>query len=173
MIDHGIPADRITFEITETTLMQDFDAAIANIERLRRMGFSIALDDFGTGFSSLSYLGRLPIDKIKIDRSFVCNLAEPGVKKIVTAILAMSDALELECIVEGVETVDECQTLMSLGCNMAQGFLFGRPMDTPAFRSWLDRNADQALGNAIFSGLNNHPAFIELQRRYAPALKSG
>jgi len=173
MVYYGVSADRITFEITETALLRDFDAAIENIDRLRRLGVSIALDDFGTGFSSLSYLGRLPIDEIKIDRSFVCNLAEPGVKKIVTAILAMCEALELECIVEGVETLDECHTLMSLGCNMAQGFLFARPMDIPALRSWLEQNAEQALGGAFLPGLKNHPAFIDLNKRYEPAVKSG
>ncbi|MCX7283333.1 MAG: EAL domain-containing protein [Novosphingobium sp.] len=170
---HGICAKRITFEITETALMRDFDAAIENIERLRLLGVSIALDDFGTGFSSLNYLSRLPIDKIKIDRSFVRNLAEPGVKKIVTAILAMCDTLELECIVEGVETVEECRSLMSLGCDMAQGFLFARPMAIPALQSWLDQHRDQSLGDAFLPGLKNHPAFIQLHQCYAPALKSG
>lgn len=166
---HGVAPARITFEITETALMQDYDVAIAHLERLRKLGVSIALDDFGTGFSSLSYLDRLPIDMIKVDRSFVHNLAEPGVSKIVAAILAMCETLELGCIVEGVETAEQYHALVRLGSDKAQGFLFARPMALGALKAWL---AERAAFSASLPGLRNHPALLDLHDRYGPAAKS-
>ncbi len=165
----GIAPCRITFEITETALMQDYDVAIAHLERLRSLGASIALDDFGTGFSSLSYLDRLPIDMIKVDRSFVRNLAEPGVGKIVAAILAMCETLELGCIVEGVETPEQYRELVKLGCTKAQGFLFARPMDLASLEAWL---AGRTSFAANLPGLRSHPALLDLHDRYGRAAKS-
>ena len=166
IIEQQIAPRRVTFEITETALMKDYDRAIAHIERLRAMGVSIALDDFGTGFSSLSYLSRLPIDKIKIDRSFVANLAEPGVRKIVAAILSMCDTLGVECIAEGVETTEDCLTLRTLGCTLAQGYVFARPMGIRRFREWLETNREIGGTAGLRSGLKMLPAFAELQKRY-------
>lgn len=170
---NGIAPNRVTFEITETALMQDFQTAIAHIERLRRMGASIALDDFGTGFSSLSYLSRLPVDTIKIDRSFVCKLGEPGVRKIVSAILGMCDTLEVECIAEGVETVEECLALRTLGCDIAQGHLFAPSMKADELALWLVQEP-RPLGDAASqAGLLSHPAFVELHKRYAKPSRFG
>ncbi|QDH32963.1 EAL domain-containing protein [Porphyrobacter sp. YT40] len=166
IVDQQVDPQRVTFEITETALMQDYDTAIAHIERLRAMGVAIALDDFGTGFSSLSYLSRLPIDKIKIDRSFVSNLAEPGVHKIVTAILTMCETLDVECIAEGVETSDDCFTLKGMGCNLAQGFAFARPMDIASLQTWLERENGRAADGRARSGLLSLPAFAELHERF-------
>ena len=171
--DQGIAPERVTFEITETALMQDYETAIAHIGRLRSMGVAIALDDFGTGFSSLSYLSRLPIDKIKIDRSFVCNLAEPGVRKIVTAILGMCDTLGVECIAEGVETGGDCRILMGMGCGLAQGYAFAQPMDIAALQAWLADQGGAPGSSALHTGLMALPAFAELQRRYPGQAQAG
>lgn len=173
IVDHGIAPERISFEITETALMRDYDRAIAHIKRLQGMGVSIALDDFGTGFSSLSYLSRLPIDKIKIDRSFVCNLAEPAVRKIVTAIMGMCDTLGVECIAEGVESIEDCLTLKSMGCSMAQGYVFAKPMDLERLQAWLESESHH-LGDTRFqAGLLALPAFMELQKRFPPRANAG
>lgn len=171
--DAGIAPERITFEITETALMQDYDTAIAHIERLRALGVAIALDDFGTGFSSLSYLSRLPIDEIKIDRSFVRNLANPGVGKIVSAILSMCETLGLECVAEGVETGGDCDTLKAMGCNLAQGYAFARPMDLGTLQRWLDDEGARLPGDPRPRGLFDLPEMAELQKRFARQAKAG
>lgn len=172
IVDQGIAPERVTFEITETAWMQDYQTAITHIERLRSMGVAIALDDFGTGFSSLSYLSRLPIDKIKIDRSFVCNLAEPGVGKIVTAIMSMCETLGVECIAEGVESMEDCLTLKRMGCSLAQGYALARPMDIANLQAWLEDGNCQPGDGCLQPGLLALPAFAELQNRYPPPRKA-
>ncbi|WP_156502143.1 EAL domain-containing protein, partial [Erythrobacter sp. HI0063] len=126
-----------------------------------------ALDDFGTGYSSLSYLSRLPIDKIKIDRSFVCKLDEPGVKKIVTAIMGLCETLDLECIAEGIETAEDCLTLESMGCRLAQGYAFARPMDIANLLAWLDSHGQHPANRRADAGLKSLPAFAELGNRFS------
>ncbi|WP_336961562.1 putative bifunctional diguanylate cyclase/phosphodiesterase [Sphingobium aquiterrae] len=132
-----IPPETITFELTETALMRDFDLAVDALHRLRAMGAHVALDDFGTGYSSLSYLRQLPLDKIKVDRSFVADLHEPSRRNIVTAILGLCKTMALDCIVEGIENMRQLEQMRELGCHMAQGFLFARPMTVDALRAWL------------------------------------
>lgn len=173
IVEQGIAPERVTFEITETALMQDYQTAIGHIERLREMGVAIALDDFGTGFSSLSYLSRLPIDKIKIDRSFVCNLAEPGVRKIVTAIMSMCETLGVECIAEGVETTEDCATLRGMGCNLGQGYVFARPMDIAGLQAWLENEGTEPRDGRPAAGLMALPAFAELHERFARQASAG
>ena len=123
-----IAPKRITFELTETAVMQDFEAAEQAINLLRSLGTRIALDDFGTGYSSLSYVSRLPIDVIKIDRSFVEKIHTVTGRKIVSTILALSENLKLTCIVEGVETANQLKALGALGCRFYQGYYFSRPV---------------------------------------------
>nr|WP_232468953.1 EAL domain-containing protein [Croceicoccus marinus] len=135
----GLAPGRFVFEITETALMRDFATATRNIHRLRQHGISIALDDFGTGFSSLGYLNRLPIDKIKIDRSFVQDLDEAGGTRILQAILEMCRALDLECIIEGIETERQGSILADLGCQFAQGFHYASPMTIKQVPAWMLR----------------------------------
>lgn len=127
----GLAPDRLEIEITETVLLRTTDIALATLNRLRALGVSIALDDFGTGYSSLSYLSRFPIDKIKIDRSFIQQLAEERkTAAIVKAIIDLGEALQLEIIAEGVETPDQAALLRTMGCHQAQGYLFGVPKPT-------------------------------------------
>ena len=161
-----IAPERVTFEITETALLRDYDTAIKHVERLRAMGVAIALDDFGTGFSSLSYLSRLPIDKIKIDHSFVCKLTDPGVRKIVTAIISMSNTLNIKCIAEGVETLEDCYALRSMGCNKAQGYAIARPMNIAQLQAWLEDENALIKGNQLQGGLMALPALAKLHKRF-------
>ncbi|MDF0487937.1 EAL domain-containing protein [Sphingomonas sp. H39-1-10] len=140
IIERGdIDPKRITFELTETALMRDFEAAVASIKRLRALGIRIALDDFGSGYSSLSYLHRLPLDKVKVDRSFIADMDEASGRNIISAILGLCQTLGLDCIIEGVETDGQLQQLRDIGYRMAQGYLFARPMGLEAFLKSFDR----------------------------------
>jgi EAL domain-containing protein (putative c-di-GMP-specific phosphodiesterase class I) len=120
---------RFELEITEGLLLGDDPSTHETLKRLRAMGFSIALDDFGTGYSSLSYLQRYPINKIKIDRSFVANLgADMESEAVVGAIIKLAQALNLAVIAEGVETTDQRARLAAAGCSEVQGYLYSRPV---------------------------------------------
>jgi diguanylate cyclase (GGDEF)-like protein len=121
------PATQIEIEITEGVLLNDDHVTQVILRDLRHMGFTIALDDFGTGYSSLGYLSRYPVDKIKIDRSFVSNLGvDPEAEAVIRAIVKLSKALNLNILAEGVETRAQKNILRQVGCNIIQGFLFSR-----------------------------------------------
>jgi EAL domain-containing protein (putative c-di-GMP-specific phosphodiesterase class I) len=142
---HGQPADRLELELTETVLMQNIEAALPLLQALKALGVSISIDDFGTGYSSLSYLKRLPIDTLKIDRSFVSELeSSPDSAAIVAAIIAMSKSMRLRVVAEGVESVVQMERLHGQGCVLMQGFLFARPLWSEEFvrlaLSWPDGN---------------------------------
>ncbi len=125
----SIDPARIKLEITEDVLMSDIERSISNTSQLKELGFQISLDDFGIGYSSLSYLKDLDIDEIKIDRSFVNDLNNSERNKaIIQAIIAMSQVLGIDCIVEGVETDAQLMELTQMGCNNFQGYLFHKPM---------------------------------------------
>jgi diguanylate cyclase (GGDEF)-like protein len=116
-------------EITESVLLADESDIYRTLHAVRRLGFGIALDDFGTGYSSLSYLRRFPVDKIKIDRSFVSHLGQqPESSAIIKAIVDLAVALELKVLAEGVETQSQADTLERLGCSLYQGYLFSKPV---------------------------------------------
>jgi len=123
---HGIAAGTLTLEITESIMVDHPEEALKILGALRAQGVSIAIDDFGTGYSSLSYITRFPVDKLKIDRSFIRSLGRGGPDDAISnAIIAMSRALHLEVVAEGVETPAQLQFLIDQGCDAAQGFLFG------------------------------------------------
>ncbi len=129
---------RLDLEITETAIMQDIVQVHRTIDVFRQLGCGISLDDFGTGYSSLSQLHSLAFTKIKIDRSFVTGLHEkPASYKIVKSLVALSLDMQLECIVEGVETREELNALASLGCSKVQGYFFSRPMPPGEIEQWL------------------------------------
>lgn len=119
---------RITFEVTETALLRDFDAAHDCISRLRASGAKVALDDFGIGFSSLRYVHELELDMLKIDRSFITPVvSNPRSQRIVRTVIDMCENLDIECVVEGIETVEQRDLIREFGCRKAQGFLFAKP----------------------------------------------
>jgi diguanylate cyclase (GGDEF)-like protein len=131
----NVDPSRIDFEVTETALMQDFDRARDSLEFFKNFGVKISLDDFGSGYSSLSYIHQLPIDKIKIDRSFVIDIERGGAgSDIITTIIALCRSLNLECVVEGIETQGQVEILRRLGCQYMQGYYFARPMTAEKLR---------------------------------------
>ncbi|MDF5891246.1 EAL domain-containing protein [Pseudomonas syringae pv. syringae] len=131
---HQLPANCLTLEITETTAMHDADASLAVLRRLSEMGVDLSIDDFGTGYSSLMYLKRLPANEIKIDRGFVRDLEhDTDDAAIVSAIVAVGQALNLRIVAEGVETAVQQRFLTRLGCHSLQGFLLGYPLPAEQF----------------------------------------
>lgn len=140
-----LPVGSVHLEVTETALMENIVATSEALARLGRVNFQLHIDDFGTGYSSLSYLHRLPVDSLKIDRSFVEDLAlDPENREIVGAIVSLAHALDLEVIAEGVETEAQAAELVALGCDFGQGFHFGRPMTADAAGALLDEPVQRA-----------------------------
>ncbi|MGX9431909.1 MULTISPECIES: EAL domain-containing protein [Bradyrhizobium] len=130
----GANPRRLKVELTESTLVSNVDDVIAKMDKLKAIGISFSLDDFGTGYSSLSYLKRLPIDQLKIDRSFVKDvLVDPNSAAIAKMIIALSRTLGLSVIAEGVETEDQYTFLARYGRLNYQGYLFGRPLPPEDF----------------------------------------
>nr|WP_320192176.1 EAL domain-containing protein [uncultured Desulfobacter sp.] len=137
-----ISAESIELEITETIIMSNPEKAIENLKQLKQIGFTIALDDFGTGYSSLAYLQRLPIDYVKIDISFIRQiLVSPNDAVMVKTIIDMAHNLGLQVVAEGVEEEEQTKLLEKLGCDIVQGFLFGRPMPEQQLLQLLNQNA--------------------------------
>lgn len=136
-----IPRGRLKLEITESVLMSDPEAMARTLHEFKRRGIELALDDFGTGYSSLSYLHRFPFDVLKIDRSFVSRMLHaPEALRLVRSIIELSHDLGLRVIAEGVEAARECDLLLELGCDQAQGYFFSRPMSGPEAAGALARN---------------------------------
>lgn len=140
---HAVPSDQLTLELTESAIGTDPDHVAQVMVALKEMGATLAMDDFGTGYSNLAHLQKLPIDLLKIDRSFVSGMiADRDKAAIVRAILSLASALGMTTIAEGVETVDLAQRLAALGCTQGQGYLFGRPMSgDQAYRLLVERNS--------------------------------
>ncbi len=135
----GVSPRTLELEITESVLMDDPKNAMASLERLRAAGVSLTIDDFGTGYSSLSYLSRLPVSTLKIDRSFVVEMAQGNGRNIVGFIIDLARKLNLRVIAEGVESGDQMSALAAEGCALAQGFYFARPMPAADLASWLQQ----------------------------------
>ncbi len=135
----GVDPCRLELELTESAILSDMDETIRRMNELRALGIRFALDDFGTGYSSLSYLKRLPFDQLKIDQSFVRDMAEDeGSEAIVLAILSLSHALGLEVVAEGVEMPEQRDFLRHHGCDCFQGYLFGKPLPMEAWGDFLE-----------------------------------
>jgi diguanylate cyclase (GGDEF)-like protein/PAS domain S-box-containing protein len=128
--EQAVPFDRMELEITEGVIMRDALATIEILQRLHGLGVALSIDDFGTGYSSLSYLRRFPVHEIKIDQSFVAELTSDDIRSscLVQGIIELAKSLNLKVIAEGVETRQQLERLLEMGCDRAQGFLFGRPM---------------------------------------------
>jgi diguanylate cyclase (GGDEF)-like protein len=138
VMHHGINPARLNLELTESMLLQNVSAMILKMNALRAIGIRFELDDFGTGYSSLQYLKQLPLYQLKIDQSFVRDIAsDGGDRTLVRAIISMAHNLDLEVIAEGVEDEEQREFLKNNGCNYYQGYLFGRPVPIDAFEAVL------------------------------------
>jgi EAL domain-containing protein (putative c-di-GMP-specific phosphodiesterase class I) len=136
--EHGVYPPRLELEITEGVLIDRREEAVSILEQLKALGVQVAVDDFGTGYSSLSYLSRLPIDCLKIDRSFVNETAKGGRDAVIAqAIISLGHALGLRVLAEGVETREQLEFLRRHGCNEYQGYLFSRPCAVDALTAML------------------------------------
>lgn len=143
----GIEPALIQLELTENILIENQPTTVAMLNELHAGGIALALDDFGTGYSSLNYLKRFPIDEVKIDRSFIGEVAQdPEDAAIVTAILAMTHSLGLRTVAEGVETQTQLDFIRARGCQVVQGYLTGKPMPSESFTRLLDRGAARESG---------------------------
>ena len=140
----GIPPHLLDLEITKSMAMEDPASLLEILHELKKIGVKISIDDFGTGFSSLNFLKQLPIDQLKIDRSFISkNVDARSDASIPKMIIQLCASLGLTVIAEGVEELNQAQTLMSLGCPLAQGFYYSKPLETLKLTEWLqeDRNS--------------------------------
>ena len=145
LAEWGVNPQLLEFEITESTMLADPVRTKHILDKLSAMGIRLAIDDFGTGYSSLAYLKRLPVDEIKIDRSFVMHMSEDEDNAtIVRSTIDLGQNLGLQVVAEGVETAEVWEKLTSLGCNVAQGYYLSRPVPADDLRDWLrERAADQ------------------------------
>jgi EAL domain-containing protein (putative c-di-GMP-specific phosphodiesterase class I) len=134
----GLPANLLTIEMTETALLADPASAARVLNELRAIGVHISIDDFGSGQTSLGYISTLPIDELKIDRSFIADLQDrPTDAAIVRSIVDLGHNLQLRVVAEGIETDESFEATRATGCDLAQGFLIARPMDKSAVAEWL------------------------------------
>ncbi|QKS30629.1 MAG: EAL domain-containing protein [Candidatus Accumulibacter similis] len=144
--EHGVNPAMIELELTESLLMEDVTLTIDLLQAIKALGISLSVDDFGTGYSSLNYLHRFPIDKLKIDQSFVRNmLDDPDDLAITKAVIGLGHTLGLRVVAEGVEQTEEMRVLAAAGCDELQGYLFGKPMPADDFGRWRQSFDD---GNA-------------------------
>jgi diguanylate cyclase len=154
---HRIDPSRLTCEITETVAMEDTQVTQRTFERLGEAGIHLSIDDFGTGYSSLGYLRRLPAAELKIDRAFVKDLgANDDARAIVDAVVKMAHAIGLRVVAEGVETLQQRDVLIDLGCDEMQGYLFAKPMSARAILLWAvhDRPQQHAFRPSLFVSTN-------------------
>jgi diguanylate cyclase (GGDEF)-like protein/PAS domain S-box-containing protein len=141
----GLPSASLTFEITESTVMEDLSGARDIMKKLNRLGVRLAIDDFGTGHSSLAYLKQFPVQEVKVDRAFVKGVAEDRVDSaIVRAVIELANAIGIAAVAEGVETSDQVAGLRMLGCHVAQGYYFSHPLPASEFDELLKRHFARA-----------------------------
>jgi diguanylate cyclase (GGDEF)-like protein/PAS domain S-box-containing protein len=138
LAESGLAPGRLTLEITESTIMRDTEATLAQLHALKALGVRLAIDDFGTGYSSLAYLQRFPVDVLKIDKAFVDGIARGGQDAaLARTVIALGDTLSLRTVAEGVEDEAQRARLAAMGCELGQGYLFARPLDDAGLRAAL------------------------------------
>jgi diguanylate cyclase (GGDEF)-like protein len=140
---------RLTIEITETVLLTDLTAAAAELDTVRAMGVKVAIDDFGTGYTSLAHLQHLPIDTIKIDRSFISQLNVRRGSSLVRMVTDLGHAIDINIVAEGVETIEELSALQAMGADHLQGYLLSRPLEPDALASWVRGRVDAAAAHVL------------------------
>jgi EAL domain-containing protein (putative c-di-GMP-specific phosphodiesterase class I) len=161
--DGRVPAEMLGIEVTEDLLLAEPERAEMVLTELRARGVSISLDDFGSGYSSLAYLGRLPVDELKIDRYFVERLrTNPQAEAIVRSTVELAHSLGMSFVAEGVEDDDQLRVLRSLGCDSAQGYLISKPLPAPALAEWLHARGELPATPPV----HHNPA--GRRRRYRP-----
>lgn len=139
LADTGLPSDRLTLEITETVILRDLDTVAPRLAALRKVGVKVAIDDFGTGYSSLAYLSSLPVDVLKVDKSFIDNVTgDTQAASLAEAIIALSHKMHFTTVAEGVERPEQAAWLRKARCTYGQGYLWSRPVDLAAARAMLD-----------------------------------
>ena len=139
----NIPGDKLLLELTESSIVQHEHSAIEFMRRLKEHGCKLAIDDFGTGYSSFSYLRQFPLDELKVDQSFVRNIAtDKGDRQIVAALIDLAHTFEMHALAEGVESADALEALAELGCDRAQGYHYARPMPPTEFAGWYAQYND-------------------------------
>lgn len=144
--EFNLPGAALTIEITEKATLRDLDLVVTQLQQLKELGVQVVLDDFGTGYSSLGHLARLPINGVKIDRSFVQSMMhDPLSITIVRAVITLARELNLGVVAEGVETEEQRAALLQLGCTCAQGWLFGRAVDAEAAAEWIARRRELSI----------------------------
>ena len=141
----GLPAAGLVLEITESLMLTDTDFAMQQLHELKALGIRLAMDDFGTGYSSLSYLSRFPVDILKMDRSFVGGSEDN--EALTSAIIALGASLSLDVVAEGIELPEQATSLEELGCELGQGYLFAKPMDSDALASFLSVAGEAAAAS--------------------------
>jgi len=144
----------LILEITESMVMQDMELAIERLQQLKALGVLLAIDDFGTGYSSLNYVRRFPVDILKVDKSFIDEVADGGESSALTAaVIELAGILNLKPVAEGIERADQLERLMELNCDLGQGYFFARPLDPKALRTMLEeRNEMHAEVQALSQG---------------------
>jgi EAL domain-containing protein (putative c-di-GMP-specific phosphodiesterase class I) len=131
---HGLPGDRLVLELTETQLDHAHSAVLGEVVQVRAAGVGLAADDFGTGYSSLTRLTEMPVDMIKVDRAFVSRMQDDErARAVVSSLVTMGAALRVDVVAEGVETREQAECLASMGCHLAQGFWWSRPVPEEEF----------------------------------------
>jgi diguanylate cyclase (GGDEF)-like protein len=144
LLEASLPANCLKLEITESVIMRDIEATIRELWELNKLGVRIAVDDFGTGYSSLAYLKRLPLDALKIDRSFVSSIGEDQeATAIVCAMVALAKSLNLRVTGEGIETTEQAALLRNWGCDLGQGYMFGGPLDAKQMSARLEMETNR------------------------------
>lgn len=134
---YGVPHGQLELEITESVMMTDPEATRRTVERLKALGFRISIDDFGTGYSSLSHLQRLPVDRLKLDRSFLEDAAtQAEAQAIIESVIVLAGRLDLEVVAEGIETAAQLERVRLLHCGFGQGYYFSRPVPPGACAAW-------------------------------------
>jgi EAL domain-containing protein (putative c-di-GMP-specific phosphodiesterase class I) len=163
------PASRLEMEITESVLMRDFEAVLDTINELRDMGMRVALDDFGAGYSSLAYLSRFRPDKVKIDQCFVRDMAKNGASlAIIKAVKAIVQELEIDMLVEGVETMQQFEILRAHGADEAQGYLFSKPRPAQEIARFVADPAQLVRGRKLL--VEKSAPWVKSCERVNPAM---
>jgi EAL domain-containing protein (putative c-di-GMP-specific phosphodiesterase class I) len=166
----GMDPTLLELEITESVVMDQSEVGIRTLSRLRDMGVRLVLDDFGTGYSSLAYLKHLPLDTIKIDRTFVAGLESEADRSIVDAVIGLAHGLRISVVAEGIETEAQFETLRAMGCDIGQGYLFARPLAAAGATRLLSPSRAKASTRAVLPDGTN-PAVKPAKRRPAKPAK--